>query len=544
MTMRLLVFALAAGAAWSQEPALTIRTDARLVQMTVVVQDGKGQPVKDLTKEDFTLTDAGKRQTIAVFERHDRAEIRTAASTLPAGFFSNKLEFRGGAPSSATVLLIDMINTPPNFWGRARPHLAKFLRQADPRLRMAIYVQSRNYLRVVHDFTSDASILAKELTSGNDGVARGMTPEMQSFLTSIGNAGGLSSALTGKGNGFDAVSALIAMSEARERSVYEPLSRMETAEAFEIIAQRLAGIPGRKNLVWISTGYSRMSESGIGRVSASFDHALRSLSNASVSVYPIDARGFVALTDTSRDIEPSHTPMRPAKERAVRFEVGPTSSSITLKELADRTGGRLFQGEEIDEAMPQIFSHARSFYTLAYYPTDSTLDGKFRPLRVQVRRSGVKVNHRTGYYATPQGEPGESQRKAELAAAVWSPVDATAVGFTASLEKDSGGATDARKLVLSIDGRALVFEKSGANMASRMDLLVVQKDADGKQLESTLDTFEAAGTAEKAQALIASGMVHRKTLALKPAAAILRVVLRNPSGAVGSLSIPLIQYRP
>jgi hypothetical protein len=77
-----------------------------------------------------------------------------------------------------------------------------------------------------------------------------------------------------------------------------------------------------------------------------------------------------------------------------------------------------------------------------------------------------------------------------------------------------------------------------------MDLLVVQKDADGKQLESTLDTFEAAGTAEKAQALIASGMVHRKTLALKPAAAILRVVLRNPSGAVGSLSIPLIQYRP
>ena len=545
--MRLLLIALVAGAALGQEPALTVRTESRLVQLTVVVQDGKGKPVTDLTKDDFTLTEDGKPQPIAVFERVDGPAVRqpsAAAATLPGGFFSNKLEHRGGAPSSATVLLIDMINTPPNYWGRAQPHLAKFLRQSDPQLRMAIYVQSRNRLRVVHDFTSDASILAKALTNGPDGMPRGMSAEMLSFMTSIGNPGGLKTSLTGQGSGSDAVAYLIAMGEAHERSLYQPLSGMETAEAFEIIAQRLSGIPGRKNLVWLSTGYQRLSGSGIGRASAAFDRAVRSLTNASVSVYPVDARGFVALTDTMIDIEPSRAPMRPAKERAVRFETGPTAKSMTLKELADRTGGRLFHGEEIDEAMPLIFDHARSFYTLAYYPTHAALDGRFRPIRVRVQRAGVKVSHRTGYYAAPSGEAGEAQRKADLAAAVWSPVDATAVGFTAALERDPAAPADARRLTLAIDGNALVFEGRGANLACRMDLLVVQKDADGKQIETTLDTFEASGPSEKVQAIVKSGLTHRKELRLKPGAGILRVVLRNPAGALGSVSIPLIQYRP
>lgn len=533
-----------AATAWAQDPSLVIRTDSRLVELTVVVQDGKGKPVTNLTREDFTLTDAGKQQSIAVFERHDGPEVRSTGGALPAGFFSNKLEYRGGAPGSATVLLIDTINTPPNYWGRAQPHLAKFLREADPQLRMAIYVLSRSYLRVVHDFTTDASILAKELTSGNDGVPRGMSAEMQAFMTSLGNPGGLVSGLTGKGSGFDVASALIAASEARERSLYQPLSGLEIAEAFEAIAQRLSGIPGRKNLVWLSTGYQRMSGSGIGHVSAAFDRAVRSLTNASVSVYPVDTRGFVALTDQMIDIEPSRAMITPAKNRAVRFETGPTAKSITMKELADRTGGRLFQGEEIEEAMPQIFSHARSFYTLAYYPTDSTADGKFRPIRVQARRSGLKVSHRAGYYAIPRGEAGEAQRKAELAAAVWSPVDATAVGLTASLERAEGAAANARRLVLSMDGNSLVFDSRGGKLACRMDLLVVQKDADGKQIESTLDTFEASATPEKAQALVKSSLAHRKDLTLKPGAAILRVVLRNPAGAIGSLSIPLVQYRP
>lgn len=544
MRFAVLLALLSAGSAWTQEPALVIRTSTRLVETTVIVQDDRGRPVTDLTRDDFTLTDDGKPQAISVFEAHNGPKIDAGGrAELPAGYFSNRLEYSGGTPSSATVLLIDMVNTPVNFWGRARPHLAKFLRQADPRLRMAIYVLNRNRLRVVHDFTSDASILAKELTSGPNGLPRGMTAEMQAFMTSIGDAGGATKAILGSGNGFDIAAALLAWSEAAERAYTGPMDGLEAAEAFAAIAQRLGGIPGRKNLVWLSTGFKRTSDGGIGRVNAAFESALRALSNANVSVYPVDARGFLALTDTAIEIEPSRAPMRPARERAVRFETGPTPQTITMQEVAARTGGRLFQGEEIDQAMPKIFDHARSFYTLGYYPSDTSLDGKYRQIRVRVKRGGAKVNHRAGYYALPQGELGEAQKTADLAAAVWSPVDATAVGIDGSLERDSGASPDARRLVLSIAGSSLIFEPRGANMACRMDLLLVQKNAEGKQIDSTLDTFEAAAPPDRAQALVKSGLVHRKGVRLKPDAAILRVVVRNPAGALGSLSIPLAQTR-
>ncbi len=509
--MRLSVIALFAGAAWAQEPALTIRTESRLVQMTVVVQDGMGKPITGLTKADFTVTDEGKPQTVSIFEAYDGAQVLPAA-TLPAGHFSNRLEYRGGAPSAATVIVIDMINTPQGYWARAQPHLAKFLKQSDSRQRLAIYGLSRKGLRIIHDFTSVA-----------DELPRGMSADMQAYMTSIGNPQGANVAILGRGNGFDAAAALLAWTEAVERAYYEPIDGMQTIEALAWLAQRLGGVPGRKNLVWVSGGFIRTGGgSPIGPVSEAFDRAARALSNSSVAVYPVDVRGLMASTDNLVTKEPRGKP--------VRFTGGPTPESITMKELASRTGGRAFAGDEIDEALPQVFAHARSYYTLAYYPSDSTMNGKFRRIQVRVGRPGAKTNQRIGYYALAAGDANPDQKKAELTSAVWSPVDATAVGFEAWME----GAN----LVLSVDGSALLFDAAGDKVACRMDLLVVQKGPDGKQVESTLDTFESRATPQAAAEAARKGLIYRKELKLRPETTELRVVVRNRAGALGSVTIP------
>jgi hypothetical protein len=157
---------------------------------------------------------------------------------------------------------------------------------------------------------------------------------------------------------------------------------------------------------------------------------------------------------------------------------------------------------------------------------------------MRVRRSNVKVSHRAGYYALAEGASDETQRKAELASAAWSPVDATAVGLDASLERDPA-APGSHRLALLIDGKSLLFEPRGDGFFCRMDLLVVQKTAQGKQVDSTLDTFEAPATKEKAGVLRQRGLVHRKQLRLRPETAIVRVVVRNRAGGLGSLGIPL-----
>jgi len=82
----------------------------RLVQVDVVVRNKSG-PVAGLKKEDFTLFDEGSPQQISVFSvitKHSNKH----ATPLSAGTVSNRLNRLGEEPASATVLLIDRLNTP------------------------------------------------------------------------------------------------------------------------------------------------------------------------------------------------------------------------------------------------------------------------------------------------------------------------------------------------------------------------------------------------------------------------------------------------
>src|SRR5207244_247450 len=77
-----------------------------------------------------------------------------------------------------------------------------------------------------------------------------------------------------------------------------------TIRALSDIADQLAGIPGRKSLIWVTAGYPAMVDFGLGsprQQSFPFDNradkAIQKLNNADVAVYPIDARG-TALSQT------------------------------------------------------------------------------------------------------------------------------------------------------------------------------------------------------------------------------------------------------
>jgi len=63
----------------AQRPAAPpLRVSTRLVQVNVIVEDKKGEPVTRLAKDDFTLLDGGQPQTIAFF-----AEETNQAPPLP-----------------------------------------------------------------------------------------------------------------------------------------------------------------------------------------------------------------------------------------------------------------------------------------------------------------------------------------------------------------------------------------------------------------------------------------------------------------------------
>ena len=116
LTRGTLCFPLALALAAQTPGPGVIRVTTRLVEIGVIVRDRNG-PVKGLTKDDFAVFDRGKQQSVAFFSVstsvvRDKAPQLAAALALPkAPTFTNRIELRTQAPTAATVILLDGINT-------------------------------------------------------------------------------------------------------------------------------------------------------------------------------------------------------------------------------------------------------------------------------------------------------------------------------------------------------------------------------------------------------------------------------------------------
>src|SRR5258708_17088271 len=131
----------------------TIRVTTRLVQVSVVVHDKKGEPLSDLKKEAFTILDKGKEQKVAVFAVDSIDAPRKVWPALPPNIFSNRVQ-RADSPTSTTVILFDGLNTRFQDQAYARKQIVKFLGERQPHDRVALYLLASN-VRILHHFTNN-----------------------------------------------------------------------------------------------------------------------------------------------------------------------------------------------------------------------------------------------------------------------------------------------------------------------------------------------------------------------------------------------------
>src|SRR5450432_1258131 len=228
------------------QPETVIRSSARLVQMSVVVEDKKGNPVSGLKQEDFTVLDEGQPQRIAFFSAQALETAPPAARLLPPNVCTNRYDLKGEQPPGAvTVVLFDALNTSPEDQSYVRKEVIHFLESVQPQDHVAVYGLT-THLFVLHEFTRDSADLMaaahrfapKELAAFD----ASHTPDID--LVSSG------ADLAWKGL-QDAVN-----NANREIADLHNISRVGTTlGALEAIANHISGIAGRKNLVWISGGF-------------------------------------------------------------------------------------------------------------------------------------------------------------------------------------------------------------------------------------------------------------------------------------------------
>jgi len=174
-----------------------------------------------------------------------------ARASLPPNTFSNRLDRQCESPVAATVLLFDSLNTKFKDQADARRQMLRFLKALDPETPIAIYALGNN-LRIIHDFTQDQASLTRALERYHNSTSTALANSQDDpQAASAVNVTAPGPATLTTPDTADLVSQIL--EPLQEYSIDRRVAI--TLSAMDAIASRMAGVPGRKNLIWISGAF-------------------------------------------------------------------------------------------------------------------------------------------------------------------------------------------------------------------------------------------------------------------------------------------------
>jgi VWFA-related protein len=558
-----------------KSPALpTLKVTTRLVVVDVVAADGKGHPITDLKAEDFTLAEEGSNQQIKVFNFQQPTAADQAQQSpvkLPHNMVSNVPNYKPNRTLS--VLLLDGLNTENVAQKYARQEMLKYLEKLPTGQPVAVFVLG-NRLRMIQDFTTDPQML-------KDAVAKLKGKSSPTLQTDPSITASAAASLYELGVPFMVDQMQLFQ---QENQVAQTDLRVQmTMNALMALARTLAGYPGRKNLIWISSAFPAnmfVDMQGISSASSqrqmaamaprnSYSDAIErlssELSNARVAVYPVDTHGvsnygiYSSLSNTDSNgnylgntARGNTGANRLQGSSAMGAELGSTTEGLqaahsTMNTVAERTGGRAFYNtNDLDGAIHDGIEDGSTYYTLGYYPENKDWNGKFRKIVVKANRPGVKLHYRQGYVASdPHGylkmDPKQQAMDFGQALNLENPI-ATALPFKSALIMPSE--KTANKLVINfgVDAHNLSFELQDDGLQhTSVDCAVRVFNSKGNPLNDVqAQNFSAALKPEQYQLVLQKFFPCNQTIALGPGDYLLRLGVRdNTTGLIGTVNAPV-----
>jgi hypothetical protein len=274
----------------------------------------------------------------------------------------------------------------------------------------------------------------------------------------------------------------------------------------------MRAVPGRKSVIFFSEGLQIPTN-----VQTQFISVIDAANRSNVSIYPMDAAGLrtestqketrEGILNASRDNlnrnpsrDTSDGPMMAMLERNEDLLRADPHSGLGT--LAEQTGGFLIANtNDLRGGFTRIDSDMRNYYMLTYVPTKDTFDGKFREIGVKVRRPGVTVSSRKGYYAvrTSPGVPVLTYETPVLTALESTPVPNAFPLRTASFRFPDAARPGLAPVVVSVPTSGLTFQPAADGKTYRSDftVLVRFKDQAGQVVQKMSQHYELNGPVDQ-----------------------------------------------
>ena len=420
----------------NEAPATTLKINVRTVLVDVVVTDKDNKAIPGLGKDDFQVMEDGKPQQITFFEPNFAAtpgEVNAAPSrNLPPNTFTNVPTF---APNNAVnLLLMDGLNTALVDQANVHKEMVRYLASVPPGIRIGVFLLSEK-LRIIQGFTQDSALLRAS-------IARlAANPTSSALLPTAATTAALDTpvnmtlqkALEADSPELAEIAAGLQQFEDQQVYFQTDERTIMTLDALQQIARYLAGVPGRKNLIWFvgsipqclaaMTSENELTAGGCP-YEEKYAKTMDMLADARVSLYPIDAAGVKIDSLYDADSPPATSTIGDSGNTATapQFAATPTvslfagltasqSASIQndyqdralahmqMDRLALATGGKaIYERNSLKQALAQDIDNGSRYYTIAYTPTDRNQVGKERRIEIKSVSGNYKLAYRRSYF--------------------------------------------------------------------------------------------------------------------------------------------------
>jgi VWFA-related protein len=391
--------------------AMTLKVQTNIVLLDVSVVDKNGKPVNNLKQDDFTIYEDKVPQKLRSFE--PPSEHHMPAEDMGKLIVKSAADLKKIGNAPVTILIMDESNTAFTDMAYSRYCLNKYL-DAQPAIMpqpTVFLVADDKHFTVIHDYTQDREAIRDSL--------KHYFPSLPSkMMRSNGGA------------------------NAAERA-------SSTLGALYQIAKASAGVPGRKTIIWVGSGFPsfdvlQMSAPVADAMQSAMKRITQTLLESHVTLFTIDPT--VNLTST----EPMETPedLQNAEDQS---DGAPYDDQIKFSTIATATGGTaLFSRNDIDKEVAASIEQGANYYTISYTPSDKNPDvNLYRRIRILMKDPTLTAVTRDGYYprvsdtpnpfAIPNMDPQEKQAQLRMDITNAAMSDMSFDGVTVNAERKGAG---------------------------------------------------------------------------------------------------------
>lgn len=382
-----------------EEETETVKVETNLVTIPVIVSDRGDRYVADLKQDEFSIFEDGVEQKVAYFD------------TVTAPFH--------------VVLMLDTSASTQEKLSRIQSAAITFTEQLQPADRVKV-ISFDDRIQDLCDFSNDPAVIQWAIKGTRPGLGTKLYDAVKLAIGKLQSIRGRK-AIVLFTDGVDSYSDRATYEQNRkalqESGIIVYPIRFDTREEVERLVRQqqrsgqtvdLASIlggggpgtasPGRTTTTFPGEDASRLPlPIPTGRTSTS-PGGIRwpggiSITRDTTNDDPRDGRDS---NSRDRDARYPDRGARPNDSIGVQLDSMYSTGEAYLNDLATESGGALYRADTLfylPDAFAKIAAELRTQYSVGYYPTASTLDGRYHKIRVKLSRKDVAVRARPGYRA-------------------------------------------------------------------------------------------------------------------------------------------------